>query len=144
MARFGEWIEIKTRPLTEEEKAYYSQSEYYNYAEPTFIYDCELPNCEQEVLITTRGGFLEKTLFCDDCGCYFEQFEDEDVVVAWMPLPDKYVKESKSGLPTIKDESYNQALEDLQNMIDNEYYDGGYGTYHDVEMITRMIEQLKK
>lgn len=39
---------------------------------------------------------------------------------------------------------YNQALEDLQKMIDCEYYDGGYGTYHEVEMIARMIEQLRK
>lgn len=43
-----------------------------------------------------------------------------------------------------KKEIYNQALEDLQKMIDCEYYDGGYGDYHEVEMIVRMIEQLKK
>lgn len=43
-----------------------------------------------------------------------------------------------------KNKSYNQALEDLQKMIDDEYYDGGYGDYHEVEMIVRMIERLKK
>lgn len=91
MARFGEWIEVKTRPLTEEEKAYYSQSEYYNYAEPMFIYDCELPDDNQEVLITTKYGVEKTTFYSDDCA-YFEQFEDEDDVLAWMPLPDKYVK----------------------------------------------------
>lgn len=98
MARFGEWIEIKTRPLTEEEKADYCQEyEYYADEEPMFIYDCELPNCEQEVLVTTRGGYVDKTLFCNDYGCYFEQYEDEDDVVAWMPLPYKYVKENKGS-----------------------------------------------
>lgn len=40
--------------------------------------------------------------------------------------------------------AYNQALEDLKNKIDDEYCDGGYGDYHDVEMIVRMIEQLRK
>lgn len=39
---------------------------------------------------------------------------------------------------------YNQALEDLKSKIDDEYYDGGYGDYHEVEMIVRMIEQIKR
>lgn len=116
MARFGEWIEIKTRPLTEEEKAEYAQEyECYSTEEPAFIYDCELPDVEQEVLITTRGGYVEKTLFCnDEYGSYFEQYEDEDNVVAWMPLPYKFVKNSKSDLPTIKEireEAYRKGYE---------------------------------
>ena len=32
----------------------------------------------------------------------------------------------------------------LEKRIDEEYYDGGYGDYHEVEMIVRMIEQLSK
>ena len=38
--------------------------------------------------------------------------------------------------------AYNLALEELQSMIDKEYYDGGYGDYHEVETISRMIKKL--
>lgn len=41
-------------------------------------------------------------------------------------------------------EQYERALADLKSKIDEEFYDGGYGTYHEVEMIVRMIEKLKE
>lgn len=88
MPTVNEWIPVKVRPLTEEEKESYADEEY------EFIYDCPLPNDSQEVLITTKYG-VEKTTFYTDCGCYFENYEDEDDVIAWMPLPDKYEKEVK-------------------------------------------------
>lgn len=54
-------------------------------------------------------------------------------------------------LPTTTEEwqrdmhiAYNQVLEDLQEIIDEEYYDGGYGDYHEVAMIVRMLEQMKR
>lgn len=37
-----------------------------------------------------------------------------------------------------------EALDELQDKIDYEYYDGGYGDYHEVEMITRMIKESKE
>lgn len=51
---------------------------------------------------------------------------------------------AEKQLSEYENQIYNQALEDLQKMIDFEYYDGGYGDYHEVEMISRMIEKLKK
>ena len=90
MTEFGKWIEVITRPLTEEEKEEYKdECEWYE-----FIYDGELPQDGQEVLITTKYGYVEKTTFCTDMGSYFEQFEDEDDVLAWMPLPKPYKKEN--------------------------------------------------
>lgn len=80
----NKWKPIKIRPLTEEEKEEYSEYDY------EFIYDCELPYDGQEVLITTKYGYVEKTTFYTDCGSYFEQFEDEDDVLAWMELPKAY------------------------------------------------------
>lgn len=35
-------------------------------------------------------------------------------------------------------------LDELQSLIDCEYYDGGYGDYHEVYMIAKMIEELKE
>lgn len=78
-----EWIKVKTRPLTEEEKAD-------NPEEYEFMYDCELPYNNQEVLITSKYGYVTQTTFYSDYGCYFEDYEDEDDVLAWMPLPEPY------------------------------------------------------
>lgn len=80
----GEWIPIKTRKLTDEEKEEYPDSE--------FMYDCKLPDDGEEVLITTSGGHITLDTFCRDEGCYFETYCDEDDVLAWMPLPKPYKK----------------------------------------------------
>ena len=79
-----DWIPIKTRPMTEEEKEYYSE---YLFEDNGFIYECPLPNDGQEVLITSKYGSVDKTTFYTDCGNYFENYEDYDEVIAWQPLP---------------------------------------------------------
>lgn len=81
------WIPIKTRPMTEEEKEYYSE---YLSEGNGMIYDCPLPDDGQEVLITSKYGSVDKTTFYTDCGNYFEQYEDYDEVIAWQPLPKAY------------------------------------------------------
>lgn len=92
MAKFGEWVEIKIRPLTEEEKQEYKdEAEWYD-----FMYDCELPDHGQEVLIQLHYG-ITLTTFYTDMGCYFENYEDEDDVLAWMPLPKEYVKDGENN-----------------------------------------------
>lgn len=58
-----------------------------------------------------------------------------------------YYQGFKEGVEISKDrenKAYNQALEDLKNKIDDEYCDGNYGDYHEVEMIVRMIDELMK
>jgi len=79
------WIPIKTRPMTDEEKEYYSE---YLFEDNGFIYECLLPNDGQEVLITSKYGSVDKTTFYTDCGNYFENYEDYDEVIAWQPLPE--------------------------------------------------------
>ena len=81
------WIPVKTRPLTEEEKEEYADEGF------EFMYDCPLPEHGQDVLITTKYGYVEKTTFFTDCGDYFENWDDEDDVLAWMPLPKPYKEE---------------------------------------------------
>lgn len=78
------WIPIKTRPLTDDE-----EHEYASYSYP-FIYDCKLPEDRQEVLITEKYGNVVFTTFYAAYGCYFEGYEDEYDVLAWMPLPEPY------------------------------------------------------
>lgn len=81
------WIPVKTRPVIAEEKGYCS-----DYG---MIYECSLPEDGQEVLITTKYGTVEKTTFYTDYGCYFENYEDCDEVIAWSPLPEPW-KATKS------------------------------------------------
>ena len=83
----GSWIAIKTRPMTEEEKEYYSE---YLSEGNGMIYECPLPDDGQEVLITSKYGSVDKTTFYTDCGNYFENYEDYDEVIAWRPLPEPF------------------------------------------------------
>ena len=36
------------------------------------------------------------------------------------------------------------AIDEAIKSIDDEYFDGGYGDYHEVAMIVRMLKQLKE
>ena len=81
------WIPVKTRPMTEEEKEYYSE---YLFEGNGLIYECPLPDDGQEVLITSKYGNVDKTTFYTDCGNYFENYEDYDEVIAWQPLPEPF------------------------------------------------------
>ena len=77
-----EWILIKTRTLSSEERNYYNER---GYNDVTWEYACSLPDDEEKVLITTSYGEVQLTTFYNDVqyGCYFEQYEDRDDVVAW-------------------------------------------------------------
>ena len=81
------WVPIKTRPMTEEEKEYYSE---YLFEGNGMIYECSLPDDGQEVLVTSKYGSIDKTTFYTDCGNYFENYEDYDEVIAWQPLPEPF------------------------------------------------------
>lgn len=82
-----EWIPIKTRPLTEEEKE--------EYPDWSFMYDCPMPEDEQEVLVSTKWG-VRTDIYCKDVdGCYFESYCDEDDVFAWMLFPQPYKEGDK-------------------------------------------------
>ena len=78
----NQWIPIKTRPLTEEEKEIYPDY--------TFIYDCSMPEDGEEVLITTKYGVCTDIYCWDDCGCYFECHCDDGEVLAWKRFPQPY------------------------------------------------------
>lgn len=90
----GRWIPIKTRPLTGEEKVLFSDREYNE--DSFFIFDCPLPDDDQEVLICLKWGAIMIDTFCRDenDGCYFESYDEEEVI-AWMPLPEPYKAESE-------------------------------------------------
>lgn len=81
-----EWIPVKTRPLTEEEK------EVYHYS---FMYDCRMPEDGEEVLVTTKYGVCTDIYSWDSCGCYFECHCDDGEVLAWKRFPQPYKEGDK-------------------------------------------------
>lgn len=85
----GGWIPIVTRPMTEEEK-----EEYHGEYDPNdmTMYDCQMPEDGQEVLVTTRYGDVDTDTFYHDDGWYFENFCDDGDVLAWQPKPEPYKK----------------------------------------------------
>lgn len=87
------WIPIKMRPGTDEE--YEEFSLYGDCPREDFrVFECPLPDDDQEVLVTTRwGNVCIDTWHRDEDCCYFEDNCDDDDVIAWMPIPSAYKEE---------------------------------------------------
>lgn len=86
-----EWHKVTTRPLTEEEIAYYEEIA----IEAEEIFDCEMPDDGQEILIATKWG-VDKDICCSDpdYGIGLEGRGDWDGVLAWAEMP-KYEEEKE-------------------------------------------------
>ena len=81
------WIEITIRPVTDEEREDFDD-------DVTYIFTCKLPDDGETVLITTCSGDVCTDYFIRDGNiCYFEDHQDVDEIIAWMPLPTPYMKE---------------------------------------------------
>lgn len=90
-----EWIPIESRPGTEEEYAEFSK--FGSCPRSEFkVYTNEMPEDGQDVLITTKWGTVCEDIYHDDVDAnYFEDHDDPDDVIAWMPKPKGYVPEDK-------------------------------------------------
>lgn len=106
----SEWIPVKTRSLTEEEKKEMPFCK--------FMYDCKLPEDGQEVLISLEDGQVTTDrLYMDGYGnYYFEIFCTVDEVVAWMPLPEPY-SEQIPKQPTIPRMSEKKSTAERQDVM---------------------------
>ena len=97
----GEWIPIKTRPLTDEERKSISHYYGFNYdASNDYAFDCPMPEEGQEILISTPWGVSKDRCEydCTDDGMSLFSLEDRgdwEDVKAWMPLPEPYKKEGE-------------------------------------------------
>ena len=95
---FAEWIAIKTRKPTEEEIQEYLNDPIFECVDPDdlIFYDCQMPEDGQEVLITTSWGNVCIDTYVQEYGA-FEDHEDYEDVVAWMPLPKPFEKEPEAN-----------------------------------------------
>ena len=92
----GVWIPIEQRPGTDEE--YEAFSKFGDCPREDFmIYTNKMPEDGEEVLVTTRVGDVRMDTYHDDIDCcYFEDNDDPDEVIAWMPLPKAYIGGTES------------------------------------------------
>ena len=89
------WIPVKTRPMDEEERAYWSEHLGYDIEyEDAVMFDCKMPDDGQEILVSFRRWVSMDR--CEiDGGLYgLDGNGDWDGVVAWMPLPEPYKGEN--------------------------------------------------
>lgn len=90
------WIPIKTTPMTEEERIYWSERCGYDIEyEEAELFDCPMPNDGQTIWITTENGYVFEDVCENDDGWFgLEGNGDWSDVVAWMPLyiPKPYKK----------------------------------------------------
>ena len=86
----AEWIPVSWHEITEAERAENG------YPKDWVVFmDCEMPSDEEEILVTTRYGRVEKDVCYEDGEFSLDSGYDWiDDVVAWMPLPEPY-KESE-------------------------------------------------
>lgn len=96
------WNVIKIEKISEDEKR--ELAEHYDMSPEDFDdywrYACKMPEDKQKCLITTTvwGYVTIDTFHIDEDGSmYFEDYEDEDDVLAWMPLPEPYKKENEDA-----------------------------------------------
>lgn len=87
----GVWIPIEHRPGTDEE--YEAFSKFGDCPREDFkVYTNEMPEDGQDVLITTKWGTVCEDTYHDDVDAsYFEDHDDPDDVIAWMPKPKAYI-----------------------------------------------------
>ena len=77
------WIPVKFRPFTKEE-----QKEYPDYC---YMADCLMPSEDEEILVSTTHGTVEKDIAGFEDGFYLDSGYDwQTDIVAWMPLPEPY------------------------------------------------------
>lgn len=88
-----DWIPIKMRPATDEE--YEEFGKYSDCPREDFlIFTNHMPDDNQEVLITTRNGDVCLDIWHRELdGSFFEDHDDLEDVIAWMPKPKEYVPE---------------------------------------------------
>lgn len=89
----SQWIPITYRPMDDEKYETYTRYWGETPKEECKVYFCPMPDDEERVLITTcSGDVCEDIYHRDEDGAGFEDHDDPDEVVAWMPLPEAYKK----------------------------------------------------
>lgn len=90
------WIPIKTRPMTDEDRDYWSNQYGYDVEyESAVMFDCKMPKDKQAIWVQSKCGYVFEDVCENDDGMIgLEGNGDWDDIVAWMP---KYIPEPWKG-----------------------------------------------
>lgn len=93
MSNEGTWIPVKWHEITDEERKHECYPR-----EWLYLIDCKMPYDGQQILTTTKGGFVElDECYYDGVAYSLDSGRDwVDDVIAWQPLPEPY-KPEKGG-----------------------------------------------
>lgn len=88
------WNPVKFRKMTDEEiKEHEEQIGEQIPEDERVCFDCSMPEDDEEILVSTKWGVhLDRCEIDPDYGYGLEENGDWDGVVAWMPLPEPFVK----------------------------------------------------
>ena len=93
-----QWIPVKYRPMTEDEKAYWLDRLWYDgecELSDNMMFDCQMPDDGQKILVCSKCGNIWIDTHEDDGGLMgLEENDDWEGIVAWMPLPEQYKEEN--------------------------------------------------
>lgn len=86
-----EWIPVKYRPMTAEERKRFEEEYTYGYEledDEALMFDCKMPEDGQEILVSYRYGRVDKDI-CQYDGEFYglEGNDDWEGIIAWQPLP---------------------------------------------------------
>ena len=82
-----QWIPVKTRPMTEEERRYYAESLGWDMTDDEAVtFDCKMPEDGQEIWVCSKCGNVWQDTCVVDEGIGLEENGDWLDIVAWMPF----------------------------------------------------------
>ena len=81
-----QWIPIKWHDCTDEDREKYGLS-----SDIVAVFDCEMPDDNQQILVTTTHGYVNQDVCYIDDGFSLDSGWDWiDDILAWMPLPEPW------------------------------------------------------
>ena len=93
------WIPVKMRPMDSEEREYFEyQLGYELENKDAVMFDCEMPEDGQEILISFRKWINMDKCEIDGFGLGLEGNGDWEGVTAWMPLPEPWKGEEDGNV----------------------------------------------
>jgi len=89
----GKWIPIKWHDCTDADREKYGFSD-----DIVAVFDCEMPDDDQAILVTTSHGYVNQDVcYIDDGYSLDSGYDWIDDITAWMPLPEPYRGEGDSN-----------------------------------------------
>ena len=89
--RKTEWIPIKWHDCTDADREKYGFSD-----DIVAVFDCEMPDDDQAILVTTSHGYVNQDVcYIDDGYSLDSGYDWIDDITAWMPLPLPYQGEGE-------------------------------------------------